>query len=81
MSEHVCLYNSRMAQEKASQLVLSTVPDNSPFDPALFKDVSQGIITARKHERWQTSHLHAQIMIFLPFGKVLELHRCSYSRA
>lgn len=80
MSEHVCLYNSRMAQEKASQPVLSTVPDNSPLDPALFIDVSQGIVTARKPQRWQTSHLHAQIMIFLPFGTVLELHRCSYSR-
>lgn len=80
MSERVCLYNSRMVLEKASQFVLSTVPDNSPLKPAFFTAVSQGIITARKPESWETSHFHAQIMIFLPFEKALGLHSCSYSR-
>lgn len=45
-----------------------------PFSQPL---VSQGMIAAGKPDSWETSHLHAQIIIFLPFKKVSELHRCS----
>jgi len=64
-----------MAQQKPIQFVLSTVSDNSRLDPALFRTifVSQGMLTARKTESWETSNLCAQKIIFLPFKKVSEL--------